>query len=170
MLWCPAVGLIIGLVLLLLALLLKSVGASVAAAILVVAWVIMTGALHLDDLADSADAWLGSHGDRGRALEIMKDPACGPAGVVAIFLIFVAETRCPDAAAGRVRFARLGYRLDTGEGGASAIVLVVRLSDYVRRDGMGAVMAAELRQTSVIQVFVTLAIVLVGVAGLNILW
>lgn len=45
------------------------------AILLVAAWVLITGALHLDGLADSADAWLGGYGDRERTLRIMKDPA-----------------------------------------------------------------------------------------------
>ncbi|WP_111655517.1 adenosylcobinamide-GDP ribazoletransferase [Isoalcanivorax indicus] len=51
--------------------------------------VVLTGALHLDGLADSADAWLGGQGDRARTLRIMKDPACGPAGVCALLLVLL---------------------------------------------------------------------------------
>jgi adenosylcobinamide-GDP ribazoletransferase len=45
---------------------------------------VLTGALHLDALADSADS-LGS-GDRERALEIMRDSAVGSFGTAAICL------------------------------------------------------------------------------------
>ena len=48
------------------------------------ALIALTGGLHLDGLADSADAWVGGFGDRARTLEIMKDPRSGPAGVTAI--------------------------------------------------------------------------------------
>jgi adenosylcobinamide-GDP ribazoletransferase len=30
------------------------------------------------------DAWIGGYGDRERTLAIMKDPACGPMGVLAL--------------------------------------------------------------------------------------
>ena len=44
---------------------------------------VVTGALHLDGLADSADG-LFSHRPRNRVLEIMKDPRVGVMGVIAV--------------------------------------------------------------------------------------
>ncbi len=44
---------------------------------------VVTGALHLDGLADSADG-LFSHRPRNRVLEIMKDPRVGVMGVLAV--------------------------------------------------------------------------------------
>jgi adenosylcobinamide-GDP ribazoletransferase len=55
-----------------------------AVALALAAAVLLTGALHLDALADSADA-LGAH-SRERALEIMRDHAIGAYGAVAIAL------------------------------------------------------------------------------------
>jgi adenosylcobinamide-GDP ribazoletransferase len=51
--------------------------------------VLLTGGLHLDALADSADA-LGA-GSRARALEIMRDPRLGAFGVVAVALALLVE-------------------------------------------------------------------------------
>lgn len=59
------------------------------AALLLCAWVLLSGALHLDGLADSADAWLGGFGDRERTLQIMKDPRSGPVAVVAVMLVLL---------------------------------------------------------------------------------
>ncbi|MDZ7811207.1 MAG: adenosylcobinamide-GDP ribazoletransferase [Arhodomonas sp.] len=42
-------------------------------------------------MADTADAWAGGLGDRARTLAIMKDPCCGPAGVVAIAVVLMVE-------------------------------------------------------------------------------
>jgi adenosylcobinamide-GDP ribazoletransferase len=53
------------------------VAAPLQAALLLALWVLLSGALHLDGLADSADAWLGGFGDRERTLQIMKDRAAG---------------------------------------------------------------------------------------------
>ncbi|KAF0803121.1 cobalamin synthase [Alcanivorax xiamenensis] len=85
----PLVGLIVGLLL--------SGGwlhwqSAPLAILLVAAWVLLTGALHLDGLADSADAWLGGYGDRERTLRIMKDPASGPAGVSAVVLVLLGKS------------------------------------------------------------------------------
>ena len=50
---------------------------------------LLSGGLHLDGLADSADAWLGGFGDRERTLTIMKDPRSGPIAVVTLVLVLL---------------------------------------------------------------------------------
>ncbi len=93
--WYPAAGLVIGLVLAVLAGALCWAAPNaplLAAALLVCLWVALTGALHLDGLADCADAWVGGMGDRERTLAIMKDPSCGPMGVAAITLVLLLKT------------------------------------------------------------------------------
>ncbi|MCH2559334.1 MAG: adenosylcobinamide-GDP ribazoletransferase [Alcanivorax sp.] len=89
--WYPVVGLLIGALVWGLAVWLESAPSAPLAALLLVVWVGLTGALHLDGLADSADAWLGGYGDRARTLAIMKDPYCGPAGAVAIVLVLLVK-------------------------------------------------------------------------------
>lgn len=85
--WYPAVGLVLGCLLAFIIFLLPSNWAAfLSAVILVVLWVGFTGALHIDGLADTADAWVGGMGDRQRTLDIMKDPSCGPSGVTTIVL------------------------------------------------------------------------------------
>lgn len=56
------------------------------AAVLAVAWlIVVTGALHVDGLADCADA-LGVRGGRERRLAVMRESTIGTFGVVAIVL------------------------------------------------------------------------------------
>ncbi|MCF8079752.1 MAG: adenosylcobinamide-GDP ribazoletransferase [Desulfobacterales bacterium] len=57
----------------------------VASLIDVAALVLLTGALHLDGLGDTADGLFGHH-DRPRALAIMKDSRVGAMGLVAVVL------------------------------------------------------------------------------------
>ena len=87
--WYPAVGLLLGIILLMLAGLLHSAPPLLLAALVLTAWVLLTGGLHLDGLADTADAWVGGIGDRERTLQIMKDPRSGPAGVTAVVLVLL---------------------------------------------------------------------------------
>lgn len=92
--WYPLVGALIGAMLCALAAVLPRDRPLLCAALLLVAWVAVTGALHLDGLADSADAWIGGlagnrEESRIRTLSIMKDPRSGPAGVTALVLVLV---------------------------------------------------------------------------------
>lgn len=90
--WHGAVGLIIGGILLLtyyVSSWLFEEAHSLIAAILLIKWVAITGALHLDGLGDSADAWLGGYGDKAKTLAIMKDPTSGPAAIVWIVLVLL---------------------------------------------------------------------------------
>ncbi|MGH8474458.1 MAG: adenosylcobinamide-GDP ribazoletransferase, partial [Methylococcales bacterium] len=82
----PLVGLVIGILLAVLARAGNGMPDNLHAAIVLAIWVILTGGLHLDGLADSADAWIGGLGDRQKTLDIMKDPCCGPSAVVTLVL------------------------------------------------------------------------------------
>ena len=55
-----------------------------SAIILVSSWAWLTGALHLDGLADTVDAMAAAHGPPERALAVMKDPTIGAIGAVVI--------------------------------------------------------------------------------------
>ncbi len=66
-------------------------GAPVASVLSLIVLVGITGALHQDGLADSADG-LGVHGDRERRLAAMRDSAIGAFGILALLawaLLFV---------------------------------------------------------------------------------
>lgn len=79
----PAVGVMIGLVVAGSLVLLEDrplVGVWLAFAL----WVVITGGLHLDGLADVADGLGGAHRDRTRFLQVAKDPHIGGYGASAI--------------------------------------------------------------------------------------
>lgn len=89
--WYPVVGLLMGLLAALAAAASGALPTELAATLTLFLWVWSTGALHLDGLADSADAWIGGLGSRERTLEIMKDPRSGPAAVTLIALVLIAK-------------------------------------------------------------------------------
>ncbi len=60
-----------------------AVGASVATVLAMIVLVVVTGALHQDGLADTADG-LGVRGDRTRRLEVMRDSSTGVFGALAL--------------------------------------------------------------------------------------
>lgn len=93
--WFPAVGLIVG------ALVAGAGGAGewadpwTGALTALIAWVAVTGALHLDGLGDIADASGAAHGtaqgDRERLIAVLGDPHAGSFAVVAIALQLIAK-------------------------------------------------------------------------------
>ena len=89
--WFPLVGLILG------ALIAAACGAGaridpwVGALLGLIAWVGLTGALHLDGLGDMADAAGAAHKDRDRLRAVLSDPHVGSFGVVAIALQLIAK-------------------------------------------------------------------------------
>lgn len=88
--WFPLVGAALGAGLLLLGHLLAGwTSPLVAVVLLLLVEAVVTGALHLDGLADVADG-LGGHDREGR-LRIMKDHATGVYGTVAVVLALLLE-------------------------------------------------------------------------------
>lgn len=95
LLFYPVVGAIIGV------LLLAFIGAcwwynpqvssALLAALVTAIWLALTGALHLDGLADSVDAWIGGLGDQAKTLAIMKDPTVGPMGACALMVVILIQ-------------------------------------------------------------------------------
>lgn len=154
----PLIGLLIGLLLAGLQRLVGHADPLLQAALLTATWALITGGLHLDGLADSADAWVGGHGDRERTLAIMKDPRSGPAAVsmlvLALLLKFV-------ALAGLVKAGAWPALLLAPVLGRSALVALLLSTPYVRPGGMGAAISAHLPRVAAV-----LALLLVAAAGL----
>jgi adenosylcobinamide-GDP ribazoletransferase len=80
----PVVGFLIGIFLFLVGVLFPSMSCALALAV----WVIVTGAFHLDGLADTCDA-LAFGRDKEERLRIMKDSHIGTFGVVAVVLVLL---------------------------------------------------------------------------------
>jgi adenosylcobinamide-GDP ribazoletransferase len=62
---------------------------TLGAAIALVTWVWLTGALHLDGLADLSDALAAAHHDQQRFFAVLADPHLGTFGVVSIVLVLI---------------------------------------------------------------------------------
>ena len=104
-----------------------------AAALALAAGVVLTGALHLDGLADTFDGLFGGKTPK-RRLEIMKDPSFGVFGVAAVVLVLVAKwgalTSMPDLNGwAAIAVAVMGGRL--------AAVASMAAFRYENSDGLG---------------------------------
>lgn len=162
LLFYPLVGLLFGGLLWLLDALLSGAPPLLHAALLLTAWVLLSGGLHLDGLADSADAWLGGFGDRERTLLIMKDPRSGPIAVITLVLVLL------------LKFAALLALIEHGQTVALLIVPVLGrgallglflTTPYVRAGGLGQALADHLPRRAGWQVLLVGALGCVGVAG-----
>lgn len=141
LLWYPLVGLLIGLVLVAAAHVLEGRSDLLTAALLLALWVGLSGGLHLDGLADTADAWIGGYGDRERTLTIMKDPRSGPIAVVVLVVVLL------------LKFAALFALVPAGQWlplllapwlARGLLPLLFLTTPYVRPGGLGQALAEHL--------------------------
>lgn len=89
--WFPAVGLLLGALLALVGFAAQRFDPWLAALLTLIAWVWLTGGLHLDGLADTFDALGAAHRDRERFLQVLSDPHVGSFGVIALVLQLMAK-------------------------------------------------------------------------------
>ncbi|MEC7119178.1 MAG: adenosylcobinamide-GDP ribazoletransferase [Pseudomonadota bacterium] len=82
--WFPLIGLLIGGLLCLVIWPAALLDAWLAAWLGMCFWVLVTGGLHLDGLADLSDALGASHRDPERLLAVMRDPHLGSFGVLSL--------------------------------------------------------------------------------------
>jgi adenosylcobinamide-GDP ribazoletransferase len=87
--WFPAVGLVVGAVVALVAFALGHRSPALGAVLGVLAWVWLTGAMHLDGLADLSDALGAAHRDPQRFLAVLADPHVGTFGIASIVLVLM---------------------------------------------------------------------------------
>lgn len=162
LLFYPLVGLLFGGLLLGLSVLLAGCPPMLQAALLLSAWVWLSGALHLDGLADSADAWLGGFGDRERTLTIMKDPRSGPIAVVTLVLVLL------------LKFCALLALLQSGQTlglllapvlGRAAMLGLFLGTPYVRAGGLGQALAQHLPRGAAKAVLALTALGCLALAG-----
>lgn len=158
-LFYPLVGLIIGGILFFCAYLLSGFpNAQLQAALLVLIWVLLTGGLHLDGLADCADAWAGGLGSRQRSLEIMQDSCAGPAAVLSLIFIVLLKwlSLIPII---EMQFWPLLFAAPVL--GRSAILGLMLTTPYVREQGLGATIVQQLpRNMTVAVLFLVLGLVM----------
>ncbi|VVN66774.1 adenosylcobinamide-GDP ribazoletransferase [Pseudomonas fluorescens] len=162
LLFYPLVGLLFGGLLWALNGLLAGTPLLLHAALLLSAWVLLSGGLHLDGLADSADAWLGGFGDRERTLTIMKDPRSGPIAVVTLVLVLLLKFTALLALIEQPYSAAL---LLAPLLGRSAMLGLFLTTPYVRAGGLGQALADHLPRLAGKQVLLLSALVCLLIAG-----
>lgn len=133
----------------------------VTRAIVLVMLIVVSGAFHLDGLADMVDGLYAGR-DREDALRIMRDPHVGAMGVTAIGAVLLLKT----AAAFSLDDDRfLAASLATPVVGRGFMVVALALP-YARPDGLGAVFARHRSVLDPIVAVATMAAVCAAVLGI----
>jgi adenosylcobinamide-GDP ribazoletransferase len=135
--WFPLVGFVMGAVLCLedftVGLFLTR---ALRSAIVLMSLAIVTGAVHLDGLADTADA-LGAGRNRARALEILRDSRVGSFGALALVFVTVLKILALAELRGMPRYAALWLAPGLARW---AMVAVAWRREYLRAQGAGSVL------------------------------
>jgi adenosylcobinamide-GDP ribazoletransferase len=168
-LWLPVVGLLLWVPAAAVLLAVEAGGHSgprrlLAAALAMGVLALLTGGLHLDGLADTADG-LGSRRPRDEALAIMRRSDIGPFGVAAlVFTVLVQITALATVAPGWPGAAALAVAVVTGR---TAVVLATGPgSPAARPDGFGALVAgATSARARIAAVAALLAVTVAGAAA-----
>jgi len=134
-LFYPLVGLLIGGILCLPVWLFPQADPLVLAAILTALWAAITGGLHLDGVADGADAWLGGFGDLEKTHRILKDPLVGAAGAIALICTILLKVAALTVL---IKYQLWWLILFAPAFGRNFVLLLFLTTPYVRASGLAS--------------------------------
>jgi adenosylcobinamide-GDP ribazoletransferase len=155
----PLVGALVGGLLVLASRLLTRLwSAQLVSVILVVSWVVLTGGIHLDGLADASDAML-SRRTRAQKLAIMKDSAVGTFGALAVFCAFLLKVSFLGELSPALQLRALALAPALGRW---AMVQAALFYPPAREEGMGWLFRKHVRGRD----FVVATLLMVGLAFL----
>jgi adenosylcobinamide-GDP ribazoletransferase len=155
----PLVGALIGGLLVLVSRLLTRLwSAQLVGVVLVVSWVVLTGGLHLDGLADTSDAIL-SRRTRAQKLAIMKDSSVGTFGVLAVFCALLLKASFLHELSSALQLQALALAPALGRW---ALVQAAFFYPAAREEGMGRFFSEHVRARD----FVVATLTVVGLAFL----
>jgi adenosylcobinamide-GDP ribazoletransferase len=134
---------------------------ALAAAVLALAVAaLVTGAMHLDALADTADALGGM--TRERRLEIMRDHGVGAFGAVAVVLVLLFEA----SVLADIDHAWSAFAAAAACARWAPLPLAVALP-YARREGQGAALVGSASVVRAVLALAAACVVAVGVRGVD---
>ena len=136
----------------------------ITAVIIIMAEILVTGLIHIDGLADTADG-IFSYADKERMLEIMKDSRIGTNGTMALILYFLAKTVFlaavkPEYIILYPIISRMATSINAG------------LGEYARKKGMSnGIIEKNGKMDAIISIIITavLSFIILGLKGLVVL-
>jgi adenosylcobinamide-GDP ribazoletransferase len=167
--WYPLVGVVLGFLIWLFGWALVDISSSaLAAALVLTLWVLLTGGLHLDGVADCADAWVGGFGDRKKTFQILKDPRSGPIAVVVLVLVLLLKWAALELLLNSPHWAIVGLIPVLAR---SAMPYIFWRLDYASASGLGSALVEGLCRRRILMSLLSVvgALALVLAAQLDIL-
>jgi len=139
-------------------------GPRLGALLLIALWVMITGGLHLDGLADTVDGLSGGRGDRTRALTIMRDSRIGAHGALALVLVLMLKWAALERA---LELGRLSWLVAPVIARFACTLFIARIP-YAREQGLASpfVGATGARALLIGLAAVALTCALLGLGGL----
>ena len=164
----PGVGAVLGAIAAAVGIGAHALGASpfLAGVLTVASVAVLTRGLHLDGLADTADA-LGSYRDRDGALAIMRRPDIGPFGVTAVVLVLLLQVAAAANILTRPSWAALASIVAAIMTGRVAISLACcRGIPSARSEGLGWLVAGTVHPVAIaLGTLATAAVAIAAVPG-----
>lgn len=157
-LFYPLVGLVIGVLLCLPLWLFLQADPLVLAALVTVLWAAITGGLHLDGVADGADAWLGGFGDVEKTHRILKDPLVGAAGAIALVAVLLLKFAALTVL---IKYHLVWLILFAPALGRNFVLLLFLTTEYVRASGLASAAVKTLPEKPAFW----LVLLVIGIAG-----
>lgn len=136
-----------------------------SAAIAIAVLALLTRALHLDGLADTADA-LGCYGSPERALAVLRSPEIGPFGVLAVLFAVLLQVAAL-ATAVRAERGTVSLILAVVAGRLAVVWACTRGVPAARPDGLGALVAGTVRRSVAAVLTLVAGVALAGAAALD---
>ncbi len=159
----PAVGALLGVSSVGVLWLVRGMPATLGAGLIVLTGVLLTGALHLDGLADTADGFGGGRTSED-VLRIMRDHQIGTYGAVALIFAVTLQVTAIASLIDRGIAARVVVVAPTA--GRWAMVVVGRWLPYARREsGLGCVLTDYVRTRELVEATVLAVVIVSAVAG-----
>lgn len=164
----PVVGAILGLLLVTLVTLCfyynPHASVLLVGALVLAFWVYFTGAMHLDGVADTADAWVGGLGDHERTLEIMQDPRVGAMAVAAMIVVLLVKFAAITALLTQAQdnlWLLLGGLMLVPMLARTGIIGLMATMPYIRKQGMASNTQSAASKSKVVIMIVILALLAV---------
>jgi adenosylcobinamide-GDP ribazoletransferase len=146
----------------------QQLGPWLTAFLLVAFSAFLTGALHLDGVADACDALGGGRGDRARMLDIMRDPRIGAHGATGLMLVLAGKLIASAELIGQGSALALAWPVLVAPVWARFLcVAAIKVFPYARPSGLGLAFHAHATRRHVLYAALPCLVLCAGLVALG---